>query len=549
MVGLAMVRMQLGATRNLLTLASPPGPNTLAAIWGIASNFGPWNYMVQMRREGYDKVADVNLGPAGSFTFLMSADAVQEVAVAKTDAFARRFSLSLFETLGIDRGIVYEQGKRHLRNKKLCMPSFQNAWSLETFYGAVHTEFDNMQKRWDARIEENGGSADFDLYAEMRRFTLDIIVRVTFGVGLEEDTGLYERKFQYHREGELSFYIRKYLEEIVALSNEVSLLQVYPRLSSHYVEVVDHLLPTLRGLVDDVIATRRREVTLAPTKDANYRADLLSALVQDDAITDEEISEILFDVIIAGSDTTASTLGSAIYILHEQRHKPLLDRAVAEAQRIDARQCNRSEAQSKMPYTYSVVREALRLYPPVPFVARTSVKDAEVCGYHVKAGSTACISPWYLGRDPFAWGDNSEEFVPERWLQNPTTGGAPTIHQWLPFGAGIRGCMGSRLALVESIVGISQMLRYYQFEFERKGELSFSYDITLNLEGSTLCTIRKRDRATLERVTKESDADTAREAAALLGQAVEDVAGSIPTNSDEVPAALSSEKKRCPFSG
>uniref|UniRef100_A0A7S2P8W3 Cytochrome P450 n=1 Tax=Zooxanthella nutricula TaxID=1333877 RepID=A0A7S2P8W3_9DINO len=223
------------------------------------------------------------------------------------------------------------------------------------------------------------------------------------------------------------------------------------------------------------------------------RADLLSVLIGEQTIDDTQISRILFDIIIAGSDTTASTLSAALYVLHEPRHRAeQLALARAEAIQVDAASVSFDDIKTALPYTTAVAREILRLYPPVPFFGRTSVADATVCGYAIKNGSTACFSPWYMGRDEYAWGATVEDFDPGRWLRHPSTGGAPSSFQWLPFGAGARGCIGTRLALTEAILGLARLLREFDFAFARDGELEFTYDITLNLEGSTICTITPR---------------------------------------------------------
>eukprot|EP00929_Paragymnodinium_shiwhaense_P076974 TRINITY_DN39614_c0_g1_i3.p1 TRINITY_DN39614_c0_g1~~TRINITY_DN39614_c0_g1_i3.p1 ORF type:complete len:523 (+),score=120.11 TRINITY_DN39614_c0_g1_i3:62-1630(+) len=469
---------------------SPPGPSTLGALFGFATNIFPWKYMLQLRKDGYEDVARVDLGPAGEFMFLMSAKSVYEVSVPKSSAFARRVTVPLFETLELDKGIVYEQGAMHKRNKGLCLPAFEAKNSMLAFYPGVQAEFDAMRSRWRSQCEASGGgSAALDLYAEMRKFTLDIVLRVTFGLG--------DAANSYARADELSDTIKGYLERIVATANEVPpIYQVVPRLSPNYVAVVDNLLPTLRELVDDVIAERRRSMASdrdpSSSSQSQSRADLLSVLLQDDAITDKEISQILFDIIIAGSDTTASTLAAAAYVLHEPRHAEQLRRAQEEAAQVDASTLAFEEIRAKLPYTTAVIREVMRLYPPVPFFGRTSVEEEEVCGYGIKTGSTMCISPWYLGRDSFAWGPTVEDFEPERWIANSTHGGASSTFQWLPFGAGMRGCLGVRLAMMEASVGLARLLRDFNLKFEREGELEFSYDITLNLEGTTMCKVWPR---------------------------------------------------------
>ena len=83
--------------------------------------------MLKLKEDGYDGVARVGLGPFGEYFFLQSADAVKSVTLDQADAFPRRFSVPLFETLELDRGIVYEQGEQHRANKRRCVPSFEKA--------------------------------------------------------------------------------------------------------------------------------------------------------------------------------------------------------------------------------------------------------------------------------------------------------------------------------------------------------------------------------------------------------------------------------------
>ena len=106
-------------------------------------------------------------------------------------------------------------------------------------------------------------------------------------------------------------------------------------------------------------------------------------------------------------------------------------------------------------------------------------------------GATLCWSPYFLGREPSSWGDDAAQFRPARWIADPVTGGAPSSFCWLPFGAGPRGCLGTRLGLTEVVVGAATLLRDFDFDFERD-ELKYKYDLTLNLEGSTFCTIVPR---------------------------------------------------------
>jgi len=290
-----------------------PPPSFLSALLGIALAGSPWDYMLDLRAKGYDGVVPINLGPVGVYNFLLSPESVRSATVEQAAALPRRFSVPLFETLELDRGLVYEQGERHKRHKRICIPSFEQSISMASFVEATRDELDAVDDRFD---EVASSGLMLDLYSEMRRATLNVVLAVTFGLGKKGASS-------FDRADELSQIINEYLERIVALANEVPpLWQISPRLSSNYIRVTDFLLPTLRELVAEVISARRQ----LEAKEVIDRADLLSVLVQQD-LTDGDIRSILFDVVIAGSDTTASTATAALYVLHDPKNAKWLEKA------------------------------------------------------------------------------------------------------------------------------------------------------------------------------------------------------------------------------
>ena len=153
----------------------------------------------------------------------------------------------------------------------------------------------------------------------------------------------------------------------------------------------------------EVISCRRLDEESTSTSQGPSEADLLGVLVAQSDLSDNDITSILFDVVIAGSDTTASTTTAALYVLHEQKNAQWLQRAREEAVVMNAADgVSLEEIRPMLPVATAVAREILRLYPPVPFVGRTATEDSTLCDgkYPVTKGETYCFSPWFLGRDP-----------------------------------------------------------------------------------------------------------------------------------------------------
>jgi len=520
---------------SLASVEEKSGPSFWEALIGIAINGSPWEYMLEMKRKGYDGIVPVDLGPGGKFNFLLSPDSVRAATVEEAKMLPRRFSVELFETLELDKGIVYEQGDRHKLHKKICIPSFEQARSMEFFVGATKAELDVLSTAFrskagnannneiNIRSSNNYNNNRIDLYAEMRRSALNVVLDVSFGLGTasDEGDGAGTKSNTFEKVDELSDTIAEYLERIVALANEIPpLWQISPRLSYNYVRVTDVVLPNLRQLVSEVIEARRLEEDRrrsssidssddnaeAGTTTKRNRADLLGVLVEQ-LEDNADVRSILFDVVIAGSDTTASTTTAALYLLHRDEHRSWLEQARAEADRTNAGQdVPLNEIRSSMPVCVAIAREILRLYPPVPFVGRTATASGTLGkdDYPVTPGDTFCFSPWHLGRDPSQWGDDASAFNPQRWIDDSYNGGAADSFSWLPFGAGARGCLGTRLGLTEVVLGVARLVREFEFDFETDGPLPVKYDLTLNLDGVMNCGIRIRDAIPGEQQLQQS---------------------------------------------
>ncbi len=217
-------KFQHGRSRLRIFMSSPTvrppearGPSFFEALWGIATKGSPWEYMLDMREAGYDGVVPVNLGPIGKYNFLLSPDSVKAATVEEASSLPRRFSVPLFETLELDKGLVYEQGSRHKRHKKICIPSFEQARSMEAFVGATRTELDAMSQRFaDCAANQEA----VDLYVQMRRMTLNVVLDVTFGLG-SATANRGSAATTFSRADLLSSTIGEYLERIVALANEI----------------------------------------------------------------------------------------------------------------------------------------------------------------------------------------------------------------------------------------------------------------------------------------------------------------------------------------
>jgi cytochrome P450 len=190
----------------------------------------------------------------------------------------------------------------------------------------------------------------------------------------------------------------------------------------------------LDGLVGMIVAGRRAS--------GEQSDDLLGRLLEAD-FDARELRDQVLTMLMAGHETTAKALSWSTYLL--DRHPDLAERLDADLDRaIGAERLPTVADLDRVPLLQRVVREALRLYPPVWLISRKATIDDVVDGYAIPAGALVCISPYLLHRHPEHWRD-PDTFDPDRWLD-----GEPGAFAYLPFSDGPRQCIGERLALLEA---------------------------------------------------------------------------------------------------
>lgn len=162
----------------------------------------------------------------------------------------------------------------------------------------------------------------------------------------------------------------------------------------------------------------------------------------------------LVTLLLAGHETTASTMSWAFYLL--DKHPGAWDRVRAEAVRVLGHGTLDAESLHELRYTTMVLQETLRLYPPVWLLPRVANASDEIGGYHVPAGADVLISPYLLHRHPGQWPD-PERFDPERF--DPAKPVSRDRYAYIPFGAGPRFCVGNTLGMMEATIVLATVAR------------------------------------------------------------------------------------------
>jgi cytochrome P450 len=208
----------------------------------------------------------------------------------------------------------------------------------------------------------------------------------------------------------------------------------------------------LTSICAELIAERRSRGD--PSTDGSHGADLLGILL-DSELSDDEVSDELVTMVIAGHETVAAALAWTLMLLAEDQSAQ--DRVRAELAGHPGTVAMLGHRDT-LPWTRAVVDEALRLFPPAWAISRRSQRPETLGGHELPAGAMVIISPWLVHRRAQSWPDPLA-FQPERFLD-------PTARRsgYLPFGQGPRLCIGREFALGEMVIVLSRLLPAHRLE-------------------------------------------------------------------------------------
>jgi cytochrome P450 len=175
-------------------------------------------------------------------------------------------------------------------------------------------------------------------------------------------------------------------------------------------------------------------------------------------------------LIMAAHDTSSVTVSAAAYYLG--KHPEWQERARAESLARGDRPLNVAELKELRTLDL-VIRETLRLVPPVPGPIRRTVKDTELLGHHIPAGTMIAIGTWVTHLLPELWTDPLR-FDPERFAE-PRREDRRHRFAWLPFGGGVHKCIGMHFGMLEVKTVLDAMLRRYRWSYPDDYEVRWGF--------------------------------------------------------------------------
>lgn len=373
-------------------------------------------------------------------------DDVRRILIANHKNYAKGVGFDRIKIL-LGNGIIVSEGEFWKRQRRMMQPSFHRR-ILAQFDRLIAKANDRLLAKWQRACD---AGEPVNVTDDMSIMTLEIVLGVIFG----DDLGAMQGEG-----GENPFAV---------LTDE-------PARDLRFA----YRFRKLAALIGQTVAKRRAAGSGPAGDHPDYVSMLLSARDKETGagMTDKEIVDEITTLIVAGHETTASALNWTWYLLGE--HPEVEAKLHAEIDANEEVPVPSLQQMEALPYSNMVVREAMRLYPPVWVVSRKTIEADTLGGFTVPPGTDVFFSPYFVHRHPDFWSD-AEKFMPERFEKEEGDESRPRL-TYLPFSAGAHHCIGETLAIYEMLVHLNRFAR--RFRLRRVDNDPVEFEALINLRAT-----------------------------------------------------------------
>jgi len=423
----------------------PPEPPVVGSTFDYARD--PFRFMDAVRR-AYRDIAKFQLGPLDTY-ILMNPDDVETVLMNDEAEFRKADFQDDALTGLLGDGLLLSTGDYWEQQRAIAQPAFN--------MGRIAGLVEMMGEKTASSLDEWPVEEPYNVQLPLARLTVDVIVNAMFGVDPDEET-VYE--------------VQDNLEPLGArFEPDPVRFLTPPWVPTPGNRDYNESLAALEGIVEGLIDERRR----GDVDGEDFLSRLLRAEAAGDQTT-EQVRNEMMTMLLAGHDTTALTL---TYAFHQIGQRPdVLERLHEEVDAVlDEGEAPGMSDLRDLSYTEQVLKETMRVLPPVYTLFRQPNVDVRLSGYRVPADSLLMVPQWVLHRHPDYWED-PETFDPDRWTPERVRERHP--YAYFPFGAGPRSCIGRQFSLVEAKIIMSMVLRRYSPELVSDADLELRPSLTMH---------------------------------------------------------------------
>jgi cytochrome P450 len=451
----------------------PPAPKPRTEPLGTLA------FLMEVRRnplatwmeEHFEELVITGEGALGRLTVVNDPAVIRHVLLDNASNYRKDDLQIRILAPGLGRGLVTAEGEEWKLQRRTIAPLFTPR-HVAGFFPPMVEAAERLVRRWQRRPD--GRVVDAAL--EMTRITLDVLERTIFTTGVARDPDALGRAITRFFEGQ----------------GRVDPLDIFG--FPDWVPRIGRLRtrPAIRffdEMVGDLIGARKALIARGEAAPRDLLTLLLEASDPETGkgLSDIEVRANIVTFIGAGHETTANALSWSLYLLSQDetaRHR--IEREVDEVLGKGTVEPHHLE---QLVYTRAVIDEAIRLYPPAPYMSRAAINDDRIGNLEIPAGSIVAIAPYVLHRHKKLW-DRPDVFRPERFL--PEERGRIDRFAYLPFGAGPRVCIGASFSLQEAVIVLATIVRSVRLDLVPGHEVMPLQRITLRPRGGLPMRLTRR---------------------------------------------------------
>ncbi|MBD2438655.1 cytochrome P450 [Nostoc sp. FACHB-110] len=441
-------------SKNLLTL---PHPNPVNALEEYSRDH--LGFMQRCTQE-YEGIVPLKFDDQW-FCLLTNPDYITEVLKDRL-LFVKTPELHLIHEV-VGNGLLVSEGDFWLRQRRLAQPVFHQ--QQINSYAAVMVDYaEQMLKTWqDGEVK--------DIQAAMMRLSLNIVMKTLFDQNVQDaaagsiDNALNET---------MNWFEYQAAKDVMSALSEIG--EIKQNTQQMSAEEMEQRYQKAIALFDETIYAiiKQRRASGKTGK------DLLGMLMQvedaDDGsrMTDKQLRDEAVTLILAGHETTANALSWTF--LQLAQNPDVREKLSTELKTVLNGRTPTLADLPQLTYTNWVIKESMRLYPPVTEISREATQDCEIGGYFIPKGTNLIVSQWAMHRDGRYFSE-PELFQPERWandLEKQLPRGV-----YFPFGDGPRVCIGKSFALMEAVLLLATIAQKFQLDLVSNQNIELQISITL----------------------------------------------------------------------
>lgn len=392
------------------------------------------------------------------FCVVNSPQLLHEIFVEKNDSFIKSWNMRQLK-MAFGNGLVTSSGEFWKQQHRIVQPAFRRA--------KLHKYSQQMIDIIDRVVGEWQDGQTLDIHGEMVKITLQIVSKTLFNIDTRQDVQRVKDSIDV---------IVKQFASITSSSIPIPFIVPTPQ-NLKVMKIFFQFPHNARRMI------RAR-------KKLGYLDDLISDLFkaqQELGVTDKQVLDEVFTLLVVGHETTATSLTWAFYLI--AKHPEVQEKIQDEIQRVIGKRNIEVEDIGKLTYTSNVVKETLRLYPPLWAIGRETIEDVQIGKHLIPKGVQVLMVQHVVHRDPRYFPD-PQKFQPQRW-EDGLEKKIPK-YVYFPFGGGPRVCIGNHYNMIESTLILATAIQKFDIQMLKDRGTELLPSITLQPRHKVHITVRQR---------------------------------------------------------